>query len=165
MISFFIYKFSQEYKGIIIQVKAYFDLRPVVQELDEMSKNQLGQVIDLGSIGYRDDDLFFRYSELNCKVCVDETFEILLDSSIPTKNIHLLIDYSNYRYLQLLLTRNSFTRHNVVFIKKGQIFPDVDAINQPYLFTLSEDYKVESFFIVMNEFPYRTHQYLGSIAK
>jgi len=165
VLSFFTFKFSGDFKFYLLQIKAYYDLRPVVQDLDEVSKNQIGQVIDLGTIGYSEDDLFFRYSELNCKVCVDETFEILLDSTTNRKNIYLLIDFSNSRYLQLLLKRNRFNSQNVIFVEKGKIFPDVDAINQPYIFTVSKDGKVQSFFIVMNEFPSRTRRYVSSIER
>jgi hypothetical protein len=157
------FHYSKNLKFYYLQFMAYIELRPIAQNLDQISYNKIGELVDLSCIESKNDAIFFRYSKLNCKVCVDETFEMILDSSINRKDIYLLIDFSNSRYLKFLLTRNGFSSENVIFVEKGRMFSDVDILNQPYIFTVNESGKVDSFFIVMNEFPFRTKQYLRSI--
>lgn len=159
---FFYSDFKNYYKYLLI----YYELSPVVEELNAISDMQIGVKPPIRFDVFSESKLYFRYTELNCKVCVDDTFSIMKEKfskEFLKNNVYLLIDYENERYLEFLKRRNNFYTNNIIKVPSDSIFEEVDRLNIPYFFSLNAEGQVDSFFIVMNELPERTSKYLNGL--
>jgi hypothetical protein len=157
-----------------VELKSYYryllichELSSVIDEYDSISSDQIGILTPLDSNLVSYDYIYFRYSELNCKVCVDHIFVIINDVFSPDlliDSVYLLIDYENERYLEFFKRRNSFYSSKIFKVPSYTIFQEVDRLNVPYFFTLNDSGHVETFFVVMNELPERTLKYSNSLS-
>lgn len=133
----------------------------------EIDKLDFWSLSDLenDSIANCDDCIFFRYSELSCKVCIDNSFEIInkiLKKNDVLKKVRVLVNYNSPRILEAMVEKNNV--EDIIFINTNgySVINDLDEMQIPYFFTVDENYKINSSLIIINELPHRTETYLDT---
>ncbi len=93
--------------------------------------------------------LIFRYSELNCKVCIDSTLNMLKNTKVI-----ILASYKDKRHLDIFARTNKIA--NSIY-KIDSLNLPIDKANLPYFI------KDQEIFIPLKEFPERTIEFLKFI--
>lgn len=132
-----------------------------IKKLDFWSLSDL----EYDSTANCNDCIFFRYSKLNCKACVDNSFEIInkiLKKNDVLKKVRVLVNYNSPRILEAMVEKNNV--EDIIFINTNgySVINDLDEMQIPYFFTVDENYKINSSLIVINELPHRTETYLDT---
>lgn len=90
--------------------------------------------------------LIFKYSDLNCNVCIDEQINLLKKASekIGSENIIILANYNSPRELSQFIRMNQINFK--VFNLRNTEFTSVDR-SLPYYFILDESFSLNLLFI------------------
>lgn len=90
--------------------------------------------------------LIFKYSTLNCNICVEEQVTLLKKASekIGTENIMIITNYTSPLELSQFLRLNQIDFK--VFNLQNMEFTVMDK-NLPYYFILDEDFSLKNLFI------------------
>jgi hypothetical protein len=107
--------------------------------------------------------LIFRFTELNCNVCVDKQIKILkqFEKKISKSNIAIFTEYSNHRDLVIFKRLNAldlpiYNLHNKMNIK-------LEAVDTPYFFIVDDRFIAQDFFVPVKEIENYTNKYLKII--
>ena len=105
--------------------------------------------------------IVFRYSELQCNVCVEKQIESLkkYKDKIGIDNILILADYSNYRNLILFKRMNSLDIPVYNLSKKLSL--ELEKKDLPYFFILDNSLIAKDYFIPIKEIKNYTDNYLN----
>lgn len=113
------------------------------------------------------DCLFFRYSELSCKTCVDETIQIIKESLgvlfIESKLV-VLVESSSPRLTRIFKEINGLEDVQV-WLTTEPVLEEIDAFYTPYFFTLDDSLNIKSLKMVIQQLPSETQSYLSKIRK
>jgi hypothetical protein len=106
--------------------------------------------------------LIFKYSSLNCNVCVDEQITLLkkLGDKIGTENILILTNYNSPRELILYLRINQI---NIKVFNLNEVALTPIDKNVPYYFILDKDLLLKMLFIPTKGDINLTKQYFEKI--
>ena len=103
--------------------------------------------------------LFFRFKETNCDACTQNTLKQLskLSAQFPKQGIIVLAGYKNIRQFNAFaqtykLNFKVFNVHTLPIVAEKQ--------NQPYLFVVTSEYKIQNIFIVNKSESRFTAEYL-----
>jgi len=111
--------------------------------------------------------LFFRYSELSCKTCVDETIQIMKESlgiHFMENKLVVLVESSSARITRVFKEINGL--ENVeVWLTTDSVISEIEAFYTPYFFILDESMRITSLKIVIQQLPVETKSYLRTVRK
>jgi hypothetical protein len=106
--------------------------------------------------------LFFRYSELSCKTCVDETI-LLMQEVLPLpfmqSKLIVLVESSSPRLTRIFKEINELEGVEV-WLTKEPVLAEIDQFYIPYFFQLDEQGKIKTLKIVIQQVPDRTKEFL-----
>lgn len=107
--------------------------------------------------------LIFRYSELQCNVCIEQQIASLkkYKNKIGTDNILILADYSNFRNLIVFKRINSLDIPIYNLSKKMPL--ERERINIPYFFIADNTLIAKDYFIPIKEIKNYTDNYLNTM--
>jgi hypothetical protein len=105
--------------------------------------------------------LIFRYSELDCDMCIDSVISIIKKIS-PLKKIPNLIIISDFKSDRNFQIREKYKKHPypIYNISSANLGLPIENKNFPFLFIITEDLKATKLFIPLKEFPYQTIEYI-----
>ena len=111
------------------------------------------------------DMLIFRYSELNCGICIEEQINNLNQCPESMKNkILLFTTYETHEYMLRFKRANKISFPIFNLSKKSN--NELEDIGLPYLFVLSEcNMRINNMFVPLKEIPQLTEFYLKEIEK
>lgn len=121
----------------------------------------------LASEVLQDKKLFFRYSSLNCQLCVDAQFDIFINSSFPNldNQLSLIAFYQSPR--DLLVDHRKLSRHNIrldMFLSmKSELDLPIESMNVPYYFSLDSKGFVSTIFVPNRDEPHKTIEFLKHV--
>lgn len=110
--------------------------------------------------------LVFRYSYIDCDVCVDSVLSAV--QRITKKNkLDKLIVLTDTKTERDFLLKNQYKKHPypVYALVRNKLGLTMENKNLPFLFLVSPDMKVSKVFIPFKESHYQTQQYLGYMFK
>ncbi len=126
-------------------------------------EDTLLQKIELGSLINKKPKLVFRYSNLDCRPCIEETLKLISESSQVIKDNSIII--SDDITSKVFINRNknfkySIPLYNLVDQNIGFHF---EGKGMPFLFILTEDFRSTCLFTPIKENKSFTKSYLMSI--
>jgi len=110
--------------------------------------------------------LIFRYSYIDCDVCVDSVLSAV--QRITKKNkINQLIVLTDTKTERDFMLKSQYKKHPypVYALVRNKLGLTMENKNLPFLFVVSPDMRVSKVFIPFKESHYQTQQYLGYIFK
>ncbi|MDH7605419.1 MAG: hypothetical protein QHH13_10995 [Melioribacter sp.] len=113
-----------------------------------------GKKITISSILRKSEKLVFRYTSLNCQICVDSEIVRLKDlgEKIGKDKIIIITSYSGIKNFYNFHKINKLYNYNIYFIPiDSKLFPGED--NTPYVFILDTNRVVKYSFFPNKEFP------------
>jgi hypothetical protein len=123
-----------------------------------------GDPITLKQLIQKKPKLIFKYSDLNCNVCVDEQITLLkkVVTKIGSENIIIISNYNSIREL------SQFVRMNQLDIKvynmKDNRFFTIDS-NLPYYFVLDESFSLKLLYIPIKGDALTVQQYFNKVGE
>ena len=106
--------------------------------------------------------LIFRYSHLDCEICVDSVLSLV--QRITKKNENLLIITDSYSDRDFLIkTQNKKHPYPVYTISGSNLGLSIENKNLPFLFVITRDFRASKIFIPIKEIPYQTKEYLSYV--
>jgi hypothetical protein len=132
----------------------------LVSKIIVQQEDSLVSLTDLNCSGC----LFFRYSELSCKTCVDETITLmkeLLPLSFIESKVIVLVESSSPRLTRVFKDINELEGVEV-WLTKEPVLEEIDQFYTPYFFQLDEQGKVNVLKIVIQQVPSRTKDFLSA---
>lgn len=125
--------------------------------------NEKGDILLLKDI-IKSTKLIFRYSELNCDVCVDKQFEALNKyiDIYGSENILILSQYNKLRNLNIFKRINNIklSVFNLATIISNM---EIEKAGLPYFFIIDSHLTTKDFFIPIKEIDNYTHSFLEKI--
>ncbi len=121
-----------------------------------------GRKLSLRTLAGNSPKLVFRYSRLDCELCIDSVLSIIKKIKGETKVPELIViaDFQNNRDF-LIKDKHKKHPYPVYNIANGNLGLPVENKNLPFLFILSEDFKATKVFIPFKEVPYQTNEYIN----
>lgn len=109
--------------------------------------------------------LVYRYSDLQCKMCVESQLEIM--DSILGKTGYNIIFVANYKQKRDLIVFKKLHKisYPIYCIKENNLSLAADTLNIPYYFILNNYLETENVFISKKEYPEFSVNYLNAIKK
>lgn len=106
--------------------------------------------------------LVFRYSELNCNVCVEKEVELLKKfiEEIGIQNMLMMTNGRSSSYNGQFKRMNQF---DIEIYNVEDLGLKLDKINTPYYFVLDSDWKAKSVFVPSKSLPSQTRAYYDII--
>ena len=110
--------------------------------------------------------LFFRYTELNCQICVDNEI-LLLKKWVAQSQTRLIIlsSYESIRDLYLFVRTNQIPGLEIYNLKNQKLGLPLERFNTPYYFMSDSSLKAARLFIPEKSFPERSKVYFRSFIK
>lgn len=126
--------------------------------------NTDGQIQELGKLVCQGPKLIFKYSKLNCDVCVDEQIILLKEFTeiIGSENVIIISDYDNPRELTQFVRMNQLD-NEVPNLHDQEIIPFDKSL--PYYFILSRHLTLQQLFIPLSGSRYLTKNYFNIILR
>ena len=126
--------------------------------------NTDGQIQELGKLVCQGPKLIFKYSKLNCDVCVDEQIILLKEFTeiIGSENVIIISDYDNPRELTQFVRMNQLD-NEVLNLHDQEIIPFDKSL--PYYFILSRHLTLQQLFIPLSGSRYLTKNYFNLILR
>ena len=127
--------------------------------------NENGNMINIRDIA-KNDKLVFRYSEMNCNVCVDSQLVVLkqLCELIGENKIIIITTYVNALNMAKFKRINQIKPPIYNLIGEG-LGLQIDSLNMPFYFTLTKDGIITNVFIPEKEYPKSTQLYIKTIER
>jgi len=125
--------------------------------------NELGEKVFFSDLVKDRSVLVFRFSELNCEICVEEEIKRLKVLSKSIKNRLLFVtSYSFERYLYTFKRINNF-KLPIYNIVPNKIKIPVEELNIPYYFVLDSALNIHDIFVPEKTEPENTEKYFKDI--
>lgn len=118
---------------------------------------------------FKTNSLVFRFSELNCRECIDAEIDALVNSKDKIKKEVILVAYYQTPR-DLFVFYKEFQKKGLTNIKM-YLFPDkvlptsIDKLNTPYYFCVNSNLIMNNFFIPQKEKPILSKVYLDYTLK
>jgi hypothetical protein len=105
--------------------------------------------------------LIVKYSELNCKVCIDSMISVIKEFEKKNINVIYIADYRIKRYLYLFKRINKISNE----IYRTDFKSSIDTLNVPYVYVIENDLIQKSIYIPKKENMMEFRDYLNEITK
>jgi hypothetical protein len=107
--------------------------------------------------------LVFRYSQSNCRLCIDSEIDLLIkNSTLITNEICVVASYDRFR--GVIVDKRKFVQNGLKNVKiywaQRNINIPVEKENVPYYFYLNSDFTLSNIFIPIKEYPKLSQGYL-----
>lgn len=98
--------------------------------------DEKGNKISITELLNKSPKIIFRYSELNCQLCIEEEIKILLKyiNDIGFDNILFFSTYNSTRDLFLFKRINQLQNFKIYNLKEEKLNIPIDSLNIPYVF-------------------------------
>ncbi|MCX6326527.1 MAG: redoxin domain-containing protein [Bacteroidia bacterium] len=126
--------------------------------------NEEDDIISIKQLAMNSPKLIFKYSALNCNVCIDEQISLLKKASkdIGSENIIIITDYDTPRELSQFIRMNQINFR--VLNLQNMEFTLIDK-SLPYYFILDESFSLKLLFIPIKGDTSLTQQYFNKISE
>jgi len=101
-------------------------------------EDEEGNKISIAELLNNNPKVIFRYSELNCRLCIEEEIKILLKyiNDIGFDNILFFSTYNSTRDLFLFKRINQLQDFKIYNLKEEKLNIPIDSLNIPYVFLI-----------------------------
>ena len=129
-------------------------------------KDEDGKTVSLLKIAGQKPKLVFRYSELNCRVCIDAEVKWLKNKAkdIGSDNILILASYENPRNLYLFKRLHQLNIHVYNLLDSDLGLP-IEKRNIPFLFVLDKNWTSDLLFVPEKTMPELSKSYYKIVAE
>ena len=106
--------------------------------IEQNVKDEQGNKISVAELLNGSHKIIFRYSELNCNLCIEEEIQILQKyiNDIGFDNILFFSTYNSTRDLFLFKRINQLQNYRIYNLKEEQLNIPIDRLNIPYVFLI-----------------------------
>lgn len=127
-------------------------------------KDIAGKSFPLGELIRGESKLIFRYSYIDCGVCIDSVISQIQEITKLDKLDDLIIITDSYSDRDFVI-KNKRNDHPypVYNISNSNLGISLEGKNLPFLFVVDSELRASKFFIPIKEVPYQTEQYLAYI--
>jgi hypothetical protein len=147
------------YHGVInwLQAASKIDISPSF-----ILQNEIGDSIQISNLVNGATKLVFRYSELNCNVCIDSQMDFV-KGFIEKNGYDSFIMISDYNYHKNLLQFKTFNNIQNEIYNVATLDSSLDRLNIPYYFILDKYFRPRMFFFPEKNLPADTKEYFRKI--
>lgn len=148
-------------KAKIVDSELKSEGRRISRSVTDIDGNQ----VDLKEFCKSGNKVVFRFTEMDCRPCIDAEISKIKDLSdeIGAKNIIIIADYENPRGLKVFVKENNIS--NVVFNCENLGIDIDDKDISPYVFTVKKDLKATNIHAIDRLNPQKTMDYYNKITK
>ena len=162
-------KFKTNDKYSLLKIEYCSKVVKWIQKANQISfppkltlQNELGNVVLLSNLVGEKPKLVFRYSQLNCNICVDSQMDFV--KKFANKyGYDKLIMVSNYKFKKNIFQFKTLNNINNEIYNIEVLDSALDILNIPYYFILDKDCHPTKFHFPEKIFPENTKEYFKSI--
>lgn len=157
-------KLENRIDNILLNFSLIFEFQSLDIDPNTIFYDESDNIITLDQIVRRSPYLIFKYSVLNCDVCVEEQIS-LLKNAVKYNGLNNILIITNYNSNTDLYR---FKRMNQIDMEilnmKNTEFTQIDK-NLPYYFVLDESYSLKHFFVPIKGDTSLTKEYFNMVNK